>query len=270
MKGHIRSRGKNSWAVVLDLGKSVGGKRRQKWHVVHGTKKDALREQARLMNSINTGDYVEPTKTTVGDFLRRWLSDYAKVNVAGKTFERYQDIVRNHLEPTIGSLSHSKLQPLHIQTCYSDALQKGRKDGAGGLSHATVLQHHRILRQPLQHAVKWQLLGRNPADAVDPPRKMQGEMRALDEDETASLLHAAQKTRLYLPVLLAVTTGLRRGELLALRWSDVDLKVGSINMTQSIEQTRQGISFKPPKTSKGRRLVTVPALATEALASAAS
>ena len=97
MRGHIRKRGKMSWAVVLDLGRDADGKRRQKWHSVRGTKKDAERELGRLLNEINTGAYVEPARLSVGQYLETWLSDSAKPKVAPKTFERYAAIMRTQV-----------------------------------------------------------------------------------------------------------------------------------------------------------------------------
>jgi integrase len=265
MKGHIRQRGPQSWAIVLDLGRDAEGKRRQKWHTVRGSKKDAQRELARLLHEINTGAYVEPSRMTVSDFLDRWLDDYARASVSAKTFERYEEIVRLHLKPALGHHPLAKLQPLHIARYYTEALASGRIDGSGGLSARSVLHHHRVLRAALHQGVKWLLLPRNPADAVDPPRPQHREMRALDETATAKLLRAAAHSRLSLPVLLAVTTGLRRGEILALRWQDVDFQNGTFAVRQSLEQTRGGLSFKQPKTVKGRRVVALPSLTLDAL-----
>ena len=115
MKGHIRQRSKGSWAIILDLGRDADGKRRQKWHTVRGTKKDAQRELAKLLHQLHTGEYIEPTQMTVVDYLKTWLRDYAKVNVAGKTYERYAEIIERHLIPALGHHALPKLQPLHIQ-----------------------------------------------------------------------------------------------------------------------------------------------------------
>jgi integrase len=266
MKGHLRRRGKNSWSIVLDLGRDASGKRRQKWHAVGGTKKVAERELARLVNALHTGAYIEPTRITVAEYLERWLEDYARSNVSAKTFERYAEIVRLHLTPDIGFHKLVKLQPLHIQSHYSKALQEGRKDRrSGGLSKRTVLHHHRVLREALQQAVRWQLLPRNPADAVAPPRAPRIEMRALDEEHVAQLLTLAKGTSLYVPILLAVAAGLRRGEILAVRWNDIDLDRGTLAVRQSLEQTKAGLQFKQPKTQKGRRVVTLPSLVLDAL-----
>ncbi len=267
MRGHIRQRGQRSWAIVLDLGRDARGKRRQKWHKVAGTKRDAQRELTRLLRDLDTGTYVEPSQMTVGTYLEKWLRDYAKTNVSAKTFERYAEIARVHLIPALGHLPLARIQPLHIQDYYSVALESGRRDGHGGLSAQTVLHHHRLLRAALRQALKWQLLGRNPADAVEPPRPKRPEMRVLDAAETGRLVASTKGTRLFLPVLLAVTTGMRRGEILGLRWKDVDLKKATLAVRRSLEQTKGGIQFKEPKTQKGRRVVALPEIAVDALRS---
>jgi integrase len=241
------------------------GGRRQKWHTVHGSKKDAERELARLVHDLNTGEYVEPSRMTVGAYLERWLADYARSSVSGKTFERYEEIVRTSLIPGLGHILMAKLQPLQIQAFYSESLQNGRKDGRGGLSAQTVIHYHRVLRKALHDAVRWQLVARNPADSVEPPRPVRREMKVLDGDQVARLLEAAQDSWHYIPILLAVATGLRRGEILALRWEDIDLGEGILAVRRSLEQTRQGLSFKEPKTAKGRRTVVLPGMAVDEL-----
>lgn len=263
MKGHIRSRGKGSWAIVLDVGRDAAGKRRQKWHAVHGTKRDAERELSRLLHEMNTGTYVEPTRLLVCDYLPKWLK-HAKSKVSPKTFERYDEIVRLHLVPALGHYPLAKLQPLHIQDYYSEALQKGRVDGRGGLSAQTVLHHHRVLHTALQQAVRLHSLARNPADAVEPPRPQRKLIRALDEKQAAALLDVLRRTDLYAPSLLALTTGMRRGELLALTWQDMDLKAMKVMVCKSLQQTNDGVSVKAPKSGRGRT-VPLPLLAVEAL-----
>lgn len=265
MKGHIRRRGKASWAIILDIGRDADGKRQQRWHSVKGTKKEAEIELGRLLHSMSSGGYVEPSRLTVAEFLRKWLDDCAKPNVAGKTLERYEQLATQHLIPALGHIALSKLHPLHIQGCYSEKLSAGRKDGQGGLSPQSVVHLHRVLRTALNQAVKWQMLARNPADAVEAPRAPRREMRALDEDGTSRLLASFERSRLYAPILLAVTTGLRRGELLGLRWQDVNLDGAQLAICQALEQTKAGLAFKQPKTQRSRRTVALPQLAVEAL-----
>ncbi len=273
MKGHIRPRGEGSWALILDVGRDPAtGRRQQKWHTVRGTKRDAQREMARLLTELASGSYIEPAKLLVRDYLARWLADYARQNVSAKSFERYAEIVNCHLSPALGQYPIAALKPLHIQNYYSHALESGRrptrwrKGGLGGLSARTVLHHHRILRQALQQAVRWQLLARNPADAVEPPRPARNEMRVLEEADLGKLLEASRpNATLRLAILLAITTGLRRGEIMALRWRDLDLDAGLLAVRQSLEETKAGLSFKEPKTPKARRAVALPTLAIEGL-----
>jgi integrase len=265
MTGHIRERKKGTWAVVIRVGAYKNGSPRYKWHTVHGTKRDAQRELTRLLHELDRGSYAEPTKLTLGAFLHQWLSDYAKTKVAAKTYERYEEVVLKHLIPAIGHCLLVKLTPQLIERYYAEAQERGRRDGRGGLSAQTVLHHHRILHAALNRAVKWQLLTRNPADGVEAPRPEHREMEALDEVGTASLLKAAEGTRYYLPVLIAVTTGMRLGELLALCWEDVDLNTGVLRVRQALEETRDGVRFKRPKTRKSARPIAMPGLLVDAL-----
>jgi integrase len=265
MKGFLKQRAEGSWSVVLYLGKNpVDGKKKYKWHTFHGNKKQAQAELARLVNDLNTGAYVEPSRDSVQVFLKKWL-ELVKSKLAGKTFERYAEIVRGHLVPAIGNVVLARLTPMQIQNYYSQALERGRLDGKGGLSAQTVVHHHRVLHDALQQAVKWQLLVRNPADAVEPPKPEVKEMRALDEAETAWFLAAAEGTRLYIPIWLAIATGMRRGEILALRWRDVDVAKGFVRVQRSLEQTDEGVRFKEPKRKRSRRPISMPAILIETL-----
>ena len=213
----------------------------------------------------DTGEYVEPSKLTVADYLGPWLADYAKPNTSGKTYERYDQIVRTNLNPALGHHPLTKLQPLHIQEFYSTAMTSGRRRGDGGLSAQTVLHFHRVLHAALGQAVRWQILIRNPAAAVEPPRPQRKEQRVLSEEDTAKLLHLARGTQLWIPVVLAVTTGMRRGEITALDWPHVDLDAATLTVVRSLEQTKGKLTLKIPKTAKGRRVIALPSVAVDAL-----
>ncbi len=260
MTGKLLQRAPGSWSIILYLGRDpITGKKRQKWHTFRGNKKAAQAELTRLVHEVNTGAYIEPSNLTVSLYLDRWLADYAKSNVAAKTLERYHEIVNKNLKPALGAVPLCNLRPLHIQAYYSQALQSGRarqREGEPprGLSPQTVLHHHRVLREALNRAVKWQLLIRNPADAVEAPKPPRKEMSALNEAETAWLLEVARGTRFYLPILLAVTSGMRRGEFLGLRWHDIDLQAGILAVRRSVEETKAGVCFKSPKGKQGRQI----------------
>jgi integrase len=222
MRGSIQKRGKQSWRLVFDLERDQTGKRRQKTVTFQGAKRDAEAELSRILSEIKNGGFVNPGNITVSDYLVRWL-EHAATKTSTKTHERYEEIVNLGIIPYIGAMKLAKLRPIHVQNLYAEALKSGRANNRGGLSARTVLHHHRILSQALKQAVKWQLLPNNPLDAVDPPKAERKEMLALDEDQTAILIEKTRDTALYIPVFLAVTTGMRRGEILALRWSDIDL-----------------------------------------------
>ncbi len=251
MKGHIRKRGKSSWSIVVELEPGPDGKRRQKWETVHGLKKKAEDRLAEILHSMNVGTYVEPAKLTVKQYLSDWLNEVAKNRVAGKTWERYKAIIDHHLIPSFGELPLQKLTPSKIQSAWAQELIKGRIGKEGGLSPQTVLHHHRLLHLAMDKALKLQLIARNPTDAVDPPRPRPKEQSVLDEAQSAWLIDAAVGTRLHLPILFAITTGLRRGEILALRWRDVDLETAYLTVNRAIEETKKAVTFKERSPGRG-------------------
>lgn len=173
-------------------------------------------------------------------YLQQWLRDYAATHVGPRTCERYAEICRLNLIPTLRALPLTRLQPLHIQGFYARALESGRKDGRGGLSARTVHHFHRVLYEALEYAVKQGLLMRNPAEAVDPPRPESREMTALDIGELTSLLEAASETPYYVVFYTAAFTGLRRSELLGLRWNDVDLDLAVLSVQRTLHRLKSG------------------------------
>lgn len=265
MKGTIVRRGKSSWRLKFDVGADpVTGGRKIAYRTVHGTKRQAEAALAKALAELQDGDFVDPSAMTVHEYLKKWLSDYARHNVAHKTFERFEELINNQIVPRLGSVKLQKLTPLQIQSAYSFMLEHGRIKG-GGLSPRTVHHVHRLLYQALRQAVKWQLLARNPVEAVTPPKPSDTEIQILEGAQIGVLLRTAESTRMYVPILLSVTTGLRRGEVFGLRWSDVDLLRGRLSVTQALEQTKAGISFKEPKTRRSRRTVTLPQVTIEVL-----
>jgi integrase len=263
MKGHIRERSPGRWAIILDSRDSQTGKRKRRWHSFAGTKRQAQIECARLVSELQHGATVDPSRETVANFLTRWL-DHMRGQVAPRTHERYAELARKNLAPLLGGLVLTKLRPEQISQAYTTALASGRRDGQGGLSARTVTHMHRVLREALQQAVRWQILARNPADAVKPPKVERQQMRTLDADATVALIAAARSTNMFMPILLGVLCGLRRGEVTALRWRSVDLDRGQLSVTASTEQTGKGVREKETKSGKGRT-VALPTLVLEEL-----
>lgn len=199
---------------------------------------------------------------TVRQWLTTWLGT-VREEVAPKSHERYAEIVRHFLLPAFGNLPLVKLAPTHLQAAYNAWAVGGRRDGKeGGLSPRTRRHIHRILNSALARAVEQQLLARNPAEAFKKrlPKVERHEMTTLSVGQSAQLLAEIKHTRIYWPVLLALATGMRRGEVFALRWRNVDLDRGFLRVMESLEQTKSGIRFKAPKTDRPRT-VTLPTFA---------
>jgi integrase len=251
MKGHIRERSPGYWAIVIELRDPETGKRRRKWHSFHGTKRKAQDKCAQLISELSGGLYIEPDKITVRQFLDRWL-EHIKSQVSPRTHERYDEIVKKNLNPLLGAVVLTKLRPMQISDAYGKALSAGRRDGKGGLSPSTVRYMHVILKSAMGQAVRWQMLARNPVDAVDPPKIERSAMNTYDLGQTADLIDATRGTRMTITVMLAVLCGLRRGEIAALRWRNINLGAAQLAVTESAEQTKAGVRYKQPKSGKGR------------------
>jgi integrase len=263
VKGHIRERSPGRWAIILDVRDPQTGERKRKWHSFSGTKRAAQTECARLIAAMAGGAYLEPSKMTVAQFLEQWLA-HMKSQVSPKTHERYGDIARKNLVPLLGAAPLQRLRPEQISSAYAEALASGHRQRPGGLSPRTVHHMHRVLLQSLGQAVVWGAIAKNPAAVVRPPKVERTPMRALDTAETALLLDHLRPTRMFVPVLLGVLCGLRRGEIAALRWGRVDLDAGQMAVAESTEQTRAGLRHKETKNGKVRT-VALPAYVVEEL-----
>ena len=259
MRGHIARRGQNSWAVVLYIGRDPQtGKPKQKWFS-HKTRREAEVHLAQLLSQVHGGGMLPDTKIRVGEFLEQWLRDYVEMNVATTTKAIYEEVVRLHLAPTLGHLPLQRLSPVAIQSHLSGKSQ-------GGLSQATVHKIYRVLREALGHAVQWGLLSRNPCEGVKPPRLRRSEMRVLDEEQVRLFLGEAKRSsRYYALYLTALLTGMRLGELLGLRWKDVDLTLGVISVQQIFYRLGKQQIFKEPKSAMSRRTIALSPLLVEEL-----
>ena len=253
MQGYIRKRGKDTWQVCVNLGRDpLTHKRRQRYESVKGTEREAEAVLVRLLHQRDTGFEIEPGRLTVAGFLERWLKDYAQPRTAPKTALRYSELMRLHVIPVIGEIPLAKLKPMHIQAVQGEILAKG-------LSGRTALHVHRVLKEALGHAVRWQLVYRNAADAVEPPRPDRYEIRIPPPEDIRRILAAADETPHGTLIYVAATTGLRLGELLGLRWRDVDLSNGTLSVTQNAQWVDGRMIFRTPKTAKSRRSVALSA-----------
>jgi len=250
MRGSIRQRSKNSWELQIYTGAGSDGKPRRHFETVRGLKADAQRRLRELLSSLDRGLYTRPGKLTVAEHLHNWLSGYVSTNCSPRTLDGYQAIVDHHLVPDLGHILLKQLTPQIIGAYYGKACQK--------LSARTVHHQHRVLSQSLKHAVRQGLLGRNPAELVDPPRPRPKSMRTLDPSEVNMLLEAAEGSYYYPVIYTALSSGLRQAELLGLRWRDVELGVvPSISVNRVLYKRRGTTEFREPKTARSRRLVAM-------------
>jgi integrase len=253
MRGHITKRGKNSYTIVLSLGiDPATGKRKQQWVSVKGTKKDAEKRLSELLTQLDTGGFVRPSKTTLGEYLDQWVKDYCQANLAPTTAQTYQFFVKRHIKPALSKVTLTQLKPEHLQHLYTDKLSTG-------LGKRSVRYIHITLHKALKDAVKLGMIARNPADAVTPPRVQRSEMQTWDEDEIKTFLEAIKDSPYYALFYTALYTGMRRNELLGLRWSDIDIPLSLVYVNRSLLLLKNGeITFRTPKTSKGRRAIDLP------------
>lgn len=236
MRGNLRQRSKGSWTLTLSWRED--GQLRQTYHTVKGTKREAEKELAKLINEMDTGQYSPPDKMTVRVFFERWLRDHVwrEGILSPETAQVYQIIIEKHLVPALGSIRLQKLTPERIEAYYTHKLSNGRRDGKGGLSPRTVRHHHTLLHVALETAVKWRLVARNVADAVVPPKYRRKEMRTFDQDGLNAFLRSVHDSEYYPLFYTFLYSGLRRSEALALRWRDLDLDFGYISVHRTLHQ----------------------------------
>ena len=259
-RGSIVRRGSNSWRVKYDAGTDPAGKRLTHYYTIRGTKRRAQEELTKLLAAVDGGSAVDPSRQPVAAFLDRWVRDWAEANVAPTTLERYRGLIEIQIKPGLGHLPIQKLRPVDLNELYARLL---RDDG---LAPRTVGNVHRLLSRVLGHAVTWGVIQSNAASAVQPPRVEQTEVEILKAGEIEALLDKLEGRAMYLIAVFGLASGARRGEILALRWGDIDFVTGKVRIERSLEQTKVGgLRFKTTKTRSGRRTISIAPAAIAAL-----
>lgn len=255
-EGSIYQRKDGQWVGSISLGHE-GGRRRRK--TVYGKSRREVQEKVtKLRYQQHRGLPVADDRRPLADFLDEWLNDVVRPSTRPRTLESYRDRVETHLIPALGHLRLNELSAAHIQRLLADQTGKG-------LSARTIENTWQVLRRALKVAVEWGLVVRNVAETVKPPRPERSEVTPLDLSEIRKLLKAAEEHRLGAAFTIALTTGLRRGEILGLRWEDLDLEVGRLRVTGTLQRIDGRLQRTSPKSDRSRRSIALPRSATTAL-----
>ena len=256
-RGHVYKRG-DSWTFILDTS-LPGQRRRQKSKGGYRTKRDALKALNEAQSTVQRGIYVEPSKLSVKTFLvDHWLPAIES-GLRKSTFEGYRSAIRSHVISHLGEMRLQALTPDSLNAFYATLLKEGRRDGKGGLSPKTVHNVHVMLHKALHDAVRWNYLPRNVAEFSDPPRQTSSgkAMRTWTPEELRSFLQVVENDPLFAAWVLSASTGMRRGEVLGLRWQDIDFDRRRLAIRQTIISIDYRVEISEPKTARGRRSVAL-------------
>ncbi len=243
------SSGRVVYDVCVELPRSEDGKRRQRWVRGLGSRQEA---EARRSALLGREVAEEPGQGTVGEWLTGWVEGLA-TSVRPATLESYRDVVSGHLVPRIGTLGLTELSPEHVSRLMAELLASGRRDTEGGLSARTARYAHALLKRSLGDARRRGLVGTNAAELVPPPRVRRHELRTWSAEELRAFLDSVKTDPLYAAWVLLATTGMRRGEVLGLRWEDLDVDGAKLWVRRSLVTVRYRIHVSEPKTARGRR-----------------
>ena len=251
-EGTICQRTDGRWTAAITLD---GGKRR----FLYGRTRKVVQEKLKAATrAIDDGLPVRSDRQKLGQFLERWLREVAEPTVRQSTYTRYRELLTIHVIPTLGHLPLAKLSPQDLNGLYGKLSQN--------LAPRTVGHVHRVLHRALRDALHWQLVDRNAADAVSPPKVPREEMQVLDPEQARVLLGAAAGDPLEALYVLALTTGARQGEILALKWSDFDSDTGRLTIQRTVRWVNgQGSVEGEPKSKRSRRSLSLTPMAIAAL-----
>src|SRR5215218_4561009 len=208
---------------------------------IYGRKyKEVEKKLAEARGDAARGITYDTGSITVGDYLIGWLADSVRNTVRQRTYERQESIVRVHLIPSIGREKLKTLTPAHVRSLYRSKLDTG-------LAPRTVLHIHRTLSKSLKQAVMDGMIPRNVTAPVKPPQARREEIRPLNRDQVCDLFEAVRDDRLEAMYIVAVTTGLRRGELQGLKWEDLDLEAGTLQVRRTLSEPKGGYNIRSPQ-----------------------
>jgi integrase len=251
--GSLFQRKNGYWVAQITL---PSGKRKQKYTK---TKREAREWLQKKRTELSEGTLVANEKLTVGEFLEQWFEDVAKPSLRPSTIVTHGSIIRLHIKPALGSIRLTRLTPMHLQHLYARKLKSN-------LSNRTVKYIHSIIHQMLAQALKWGLVGRNVAQAVEAPKPVRKSVSALTQEQTILLLETLRSDRLLPLYLVYLGCGLRRGEALALTKDCIDWQNGLIHIRKTLSAIPgEGLVVGEPKSESSRRPVAMPDFVRRAL-----
>jgi len=252
MRGYVKKLYKSSYTIVVPLGRDpVTGKYKQHWESVKGTKAEAERRLAELQTDLYKGTFIKPQKMTVANYLTDWLENTARFQISPRTYAGYEMIIKKHLIKGIGNHSLSSLNGSIIQKYYSQKLTNST------LSAHTVRCHHRVLHRALKSAVVKRLINHNVADDTEPPVPIKKEFKSMTPEQLKIFIKELKDTPYYELLYASLFTGLRRSELLALRWQDIDLQNGYLTVNRVLHYLNKEFIFWEPKTEKSKATISL-------------
>ena len=304
MRGHIRRRGESgSWEYIVDVGVAAAQRcatcnkrfwverrpkescprcgselretdeRRRETRGGFATRKDCQAAMNRLLVAVEQQSYSAPTKATVREYLSKEWLPAVKATIRPSTYNSYVQHVECHICPHIGSLKLAKLTGSQVNALYAKLAESGAGNGRKGLSPQTIRHVHSCLHKACQDAVRWGHISRNPLDAADPPRKSGDgtkEMHTWTAEQLKAFLDSVADDRLRPLWHLIAMTGMRRGEAIGLRWSDIDLENSRLSVRRALVPTNREVVISEPKTAKGRRVIALDPATVEVLKSQAA
>lgn len=244
--GFLRKQGKR-WYCVFDI-PTENGKRKQKWVAAYQDKPRSDKLLTNLVNEVNKGTYIEPSEEHLRDFLKTWLQT-KKGSIRKATFNQYHYFVRDYIAPKLGKHKLSQLKTKHIKAFYNDLRE------TSGLSQGSLFRLHITLKNALNSAVEDEAIAKNPALFNDAPKRPKKELQFWDEKTAWQFLEYAEGERTYIAFYLAIMTGMRQGEILGLKWSDIDLERKIITIHRTL--SHDGSQFQEPKTNSSKRSIRI-------------
>ena len=262
-EGTIYQRSDGRWAAQVSIGIDAEGKPKRVTYYGK-TRKEVQAKLDKARTEIQTGIFAEPSKGTFGAWLNRWLDVYKKPNIRPGSYANYEHVIRAHIIPSLGNIMLQALRADTLQDFYNQKVKTGRLDGTGGLAPSMIRLIHKIVSGCLKQAVKNRLITYSPAEGVLLPKMDKIEMSVLSREQVGQYLDAAKGHGLFPAFLLEMSTGLRKGELLGVRWQDIDFKAKTLNVRQTlyrvrlVKEGRSELQLGEPKTAKSKR--TIPLL----------